>query len=98
MQGWTGPVEILTEGGTYLDDARAQLHVRPCPEGGVEWHGILRAGIGPKTLPWPSKEPVLLRGIGEQDLRVRLTPTVVERGPVLFQVASVNRCQPAATG
>jgi hypothetical protein len=92
---WRGHVDLLRQDGTCLGAALAHLYARQCADGGVTWHGVVYGGISPSTVPWPSDGVILMRGVTEQDLSVRLAPAVVDRGPVLLQVASVGTGPPS---
>ena len=97
-QEWRGCVDLLDQDGISLGQAMAQLYTRPSPASGNAWYGTLRADIGLQTRPWPTAEPVLVCGIGGQDILMRLVPALVEQGPVLIQVANVWTIRPTTEG
>lgn len=87
---WVGSVELHRDDGTYLGEAFADLHRRRgCKDRECRWWGILRAPVRPSSVPWPRNEPVVLEGIDGKDLRVMLTPDVIDRGPIFLQIANV---------
>jgi hypothetical protein len=87
-RGW---VRLRRPDGSSLGGAQAQLSAQPEADGQLGWRGVLRAGITSTTTPWPADEPVVLQCPDGRDLTVYLEPAVIERGPVLLQVARARQ-------
>jgi hypothetical protein len=92
-RGW---VQLQRPDGSSLGEAKAQISVRQEADGRLGWRGVLRAGITPTTKLWPADEPVVLHCPDGRDLTVCLEPAIVERGPVLLQVAHARQVEAAA--
>ncbi len=91
---WRGWVQLRRPDESSLGEAKAQLSARPEADGRLGWRGVLRAGTTSTSTSWPADEPVVLHCPDGRDLTVYLEPAVVERGPVLLQVAHVRMPTP----